>query len=145
MSSKPKPKRNKKYKPKGNGKVLPEIFRLRAMEEMAAWTGYAEWMKLQARIADERSWNILTGRLNIGSRYSLHFPEEGNGEHILKALDACIAIQKRAPVHGYVAGDIELEDIRRGLALTEQMQAKLSKVDIQKCVRYVIERAAIID
>ena len=145
MASKPKPKRNKKYKPSGKDKVLPEIFRVRAMEQMAAWTGYAEFIKLEARIADETSWNLLTGRLNIGSRYSLHFPEENYSESLLKALDACVAIQRRSSVHGYVAGDLELEDIRIGLALTEKMQSLLPKTIVQECLRYVVDHAAIFD
>lgn len=136
----PKSKVRKKGRPALRAQ-LPEIFRVRAMEQMAAWTGYAEYMKLQGRVATEESWHILTGRLNIGSRYSLHFPEENHSELMLKALDACVAIQKRAGVHGYVAGDLELEDIRIGLSLTESMQAKLSKKDIQAAVAYVIRVA----
>lgn len=137
-------KRKSSSKVKHRNNAVPITLRLnRDAEFMLQITSHQELFKLENKIPDERTWHMLTARLNIGSRLSLKYTDSAQAI-MLEALDCMREIFARFQrVSKYGATDKELNSIKLALNLTDDMQRDGTARDLRDAINYVFKYGAI--
>lgn len=140
MPTNKKPRKPKKYVPKG----LPLTIRHNEEAETALQLApHAELMKLREGYGDEGSWNTIVARLNIGLVAANNVDKQDQAKEIRIGLDAMLKVQARYDkTKKWGLSGNDLREVGDALVLTDNLQLSLTRKQFAQAIDYVWQHAA---